>query len=259
MVRSGDKLFLVEKGDAVFINSRIVHSTEAVAANTKYCMVQFEIASYVNSYSQSMDLYRFVIDKNNRIVVFKRDNEITKELYSYIDKPIDEISQRKSGYEYFINACVYNILGFLCRNEIIFDEKERDNADAIKKILPVLKFIEQNYYEHITLASLSELVNFDGSYLCRLFKKATNSTFIEYLNFVRICRAEKLLSQSSKTITEISAEVGFSSVSYFNKVFKKVEKCTPSSYKKIKFAQQPQNYTLYNTEVHSFIGNQKFV
>ena len=59
-------------------------------------------------------------------------------------------------------------------------------------------------------------------------------TVTEYLNFVRICKAEKLLSSSEKSILEISEAVGFSSISYFNRVFKRVRSSSPGSYRKLK-------------------------
>ena len=75
------------------------------------------------------------------------------------------------------------------------------------------------------------MMGFDRSYFCRIFKSAIGATFTEYLNFVRICKAEKKLATTSESILEISAEVGFSSVSYFNKIFKKYKNCSPSAYR----------------------------
>ena len=83
---------------------------------------------------------------------------------------------------------------------------------------------DSQYGVKYQLDDLSKLLNLNQSYFCRLFKQATNSTFIEYLNFVRVCKAEKLLFTTNKTVSEISMDVGFSSVSYFNRVFKKIKK-----------------------------------
>lgn len=58
------------------------------------------------------------------------------------------------------------------------------------------------------------------------------NTFTEYLNFVRICKAEHML-RSGSSISDAAYVVGFSSLSYFNRVFKKYKFCSPSDYKKI--------------------------
>ena len=75
------------------------------------------------------------------------------------------------------------------------------------------------------------MLNFDPSYFCRIFKSAIGATFTEYLNFVRVCKAEKMLSRTNNSILDISEAVGFSSVSYFNRVFKKYRNCSPRAYR----------------------------
>ena len=72
--------------------------------------------------------------------------------------------------------------------------------------------------EQMTLGEIGELLNLNESYFCRLFKKATGSTFTEYLNFVRICKAEHMIKNGA-SISESAYGVGFSSLSYFNRVF----------------------------------------
>ena len=91
--------------------------------------------------------------------------------------------------------------------------------------------VNKNYSENVSLEEASSLLGFDTSYFCRIFKSATGATFTEYLNFVRICKAEKLLSQTKKSILEISEAVGFSSLSYFNRVFKRIRNSSPGNYR----------------------------
>ena len=105
------------------------------------------------------------------------------------------------------------------------------NYSGVSKIMPALSYIEKNYWKNIKIEELSDLVGLSVSRFCHLFKKVTNSTAINYLNFVRVCEAEKLFA-SGMNISEICYEVGFSSQSYFNSVFKKYKNCTPSDYQK---------------------------
>jgi AraC-like DNA-binding protein len=53
--------------------------------------------------------------------------------------------------------------------------------------------------------------------------------FSEYINFVRISKAEKMLRKTDKTVLEVALDTGFSSVSYFNSIFRKYRGCTPSA------------------------------
>lgn len=236
-IENEDVSIIAHSGDLVFINSRVVHSTMTEEDNTKTGFVQFDASIYSGDYLKSISKYlkRFVNSNDNQIVHFKNGEKETEELKGYIKEIFDENETKRNSYEIYINANIYKILGFLYRYSIIADEKKFFDIDIIEKVLPVLNYIDTNYQDEITLEKLSKVVNLNQYYLCRLFKKATNSTFTEYLNFVRVCKAEKLLFTTSKTVSEISMDVGFSSVSYFNRVFKKIKSCTPSDYKKIKY------------------------
>jgi AraC family transcriptional regulator, transcriptional activator of pobA len=69
-------------------------------------------------------------------------------------------------------------------------------------------------------------------HFCRFFKRITGKTFMQYLNFVRVREAEKLILTTDKNISEIAQDVGFAGVSGFNKAFKKEKHLSPIAYKK---------------------------
>ena len=122
-------------------------------------------------------------------------------------------------------------MGALSETGNVYDENKTE------KILPVLSYVNENYNENISLEKASAMLGFEQSYFCRIFKAATGATFTEYLNFVRICKAEKLLAKTSLCILDIALEVGFSSVSYFIRVFKKYKNCSPSHYRRAKYCR----------------------
>ena len=97
--------------------------------------------------------------------------------------------------------------------------------------MPIVEFIEKNYVSIISLNDISNVLHMNKNYICKIFKIATNKTIMDYLNFVRVENAKALL-KSGISIFQVSSSVGFSSQSYFNKVFKKYILCTPSEYKK---------------------------
>lgn len=74
----------------------------------------------------------------------------------------------------------------------------------------------------------------DKSYFCRLFKKAVKTSFINYLNYIKIRHAEQLLCSTEKTITETAFETGFSSASYFTETFRKINLLSPTEYKRMR-------------------------
>jgi AraC-like DNA-binding protein len=95
----------------------------------------------------------------------------------------------------------------------------------------VLAFIQANYNKKITILDMANEINMSQYYFCRFFKKMSGSTPFEYLVNYRINEAEKLLSTTNKKIFDIALEVGFDTVSYFIKTFKKIKKNTPSKFR----------------------------
>ena len=70
------------------------------------------------------------------------------------------------------------------------------------------------------------------TYFSYVFKQITGRTFTEYLNYLRIMKAKELLTNSNKTVSGISYEVGFNDPAYFDRVFKKEVGMSPGKYRK---------------------------
>jgi len=91
--------------------------------------------------------------------------------------------------------------------------------------------VENNYYNDITSLDMASICNLSYSYFSRAFKKIMKKNFKEYLNYIRISKAEKLLSTSELNITEIALAVGFSTSSYFIQQFKQYKGISPKQFK----------------------------
>jgi AraC-like DNA-binding protein/uncharacterized RmlC-like cupin family protein len=103
-----------------------------------------------------------------------------------------------------------------------------------RRINNVCWYIQNKYADKITLKDMADLIHVTESNFCKFFKKATGKTFSDYLNEIRIHEACRLLLQSEKTINQIAFACGFETLSYFNRVFLKKIKKTPSTYRKEK-------------------------
>ena len=120
-------------------------------------------------------------------------------------------------------------------DEMVMDYTEkmrryfRDNTYS-KHINASKEYIYSHIKERITIEDLADSLGVSASYLSRLFKKETGITFSGYVTSLRIERAKELLRQGDKKIYEISDLVGYQTVQYFSKVFKKVEGISPREY-----------------------------
>jgi AraC-like DNA-binding protein len=99
------------------------------------------------------------------------------------------------------------------------------------RINKVCTYIQNHYAESISLKQVSDLVFMSESNFCKFFKKATSTTFSDYLNDLRINEACHLLLSSEDNVSKIAHDCGFESLSYFNRVFLKKKQVTPSEFR----------------------------
>ncbi len=101
--------------------------------------------------------------------------------------------------------------------------------------LPVVsrakQFILEHQAEDLSLAQVARAVNTSTFYFCKLFKKATGLNFTAYLSRVRIEKAKNLLLNPNLRVSEIAFEVGFQSLTHFNRVFKNITGQSPTEYR----------------------------
>lgn len=110
-----------------------------------------------------------------------------------------------------------------------------DNLSSNETIRHTVKlaaeYINENYFEDLSLTSLSKQFHVESSYLSRAFKKETGDNLMFYIAKRRVEKAVDLIEQGSLNLTEISYLVGYDDYTYFNRVFRKVTGKGPREYK----------------------------
>jgi AraC-like DNA-binding protein/ligand-binding sensor protein len=108
---------------------------------------------------------------------------------------------------------------------------QTDNAEPppIKK---AKQFIEERKTENISMRDVAKVVNVSTFYFCKMFKKATGLTFTEYLSHVRIAKAKSLLLNPNLRVSEIAYDIGYQSLTHFNRTFHRVVGQSPSAYRR---------------------------
>lgn len=103
-----------------------------------------------------------------------------------------------------------------------------------------IRYIGEHYTERIRLEDVAEHLHLNPNYFSSLFKRETGTSFIDYVNEIRIRHAMELLLNTDEKIGDISVSVGFFNFSYFNKLFKRITGVTPQVYQKSNgFATKP--------------------
>ncbi|NRU22139.1 YesN/AraC family two-component response regulator [Clostridium beijerinckii] len=95
----------------------------------------------------------------------------------------------------------------------------------------LLRYIEIHYHEKISLDSIAKDLGFSKFYLSRIFSNKIGYQFNDYINRLRINKAQKLLSETDLPVTVIALECGFESQRNFNRIFKELTTLTPTKFR----------------------------
>ena len=112
------------------------------------------------------------------------------------------------------------------------DETAVHKSSKYQTIYNIADYISDHYAEPITLDGLAGIFYLSKFYLSRSFKEVTGYGVNEYVNILRTKRAKQLLEETSLSISEIAATVGYESITYFEKVFKTYMSISPLKYRK---------------------------
>jgi AraC-like DNA-binding protein len=107
---------------------------------------------------------------------------------------------------------------------------ERNNAEP-PMITKAKDFIREHHAENLSLPQVAQFAHTSPFYFCKLFKRATGLTFINFLSRIRIERSKNLLINPQLRVSEIAYEVGFQSLTSFNRVFQKLLGQSPTEYR----------------------------
>jgi len=154
-----------------------------------------------------------------------------------------------ADFEYAQEAIQYDVCGYIIKTSVIEmlpgmiqkaikklsgpleSGKEADERFSDDIFGKMQKYITEHYTDKLTLAQISEEVHANGSYLSRLYKMKTGHNLFDAINKMKLEKAKEYIAQGNR-IYETAQMVGFDDVSYFSRVFKKYEGCSPRDYEK---------------------------
>ena len=169
-----------------------------------------------------------------------------EELKTILSQMLCEYVQKLEDYDEEIEELLITLLYHLVNNfHYLTHEKEKlkKKTDQLARYHRISKYIYNNYNNNITLQEIAKKEFLSPHYLSHEIKYATGYSFTDLINLTRIEESIKLLLDSDMSISEISDEIGFSHVRYFNKNFKYYYGCTPLQYRK-KYATTEKEYDL---------------
>ena len=104
-------------------------------------------------------------------------------------------------------------------------------------------YISDHFQETLSLDSLAEQFYISKYYLSRSFHEVTGFGINEYINILRVKKAQSLLETTTLSVSEIASRTGFESITYLGRVFKKYQHVTPAQYRKSLTSTAEKNNT----------------
>jgi AraC-like DNA-binding protein len=224
--------YVLKTNDLAIIYPGDLHSLNHVAENA-FIIIQFPL-----------DLLMNISEFNSNISVFYQHRCIKYDP-SNIDADrmiflIKELPELYYSNTLFSEVRIYSLLleffaklGQYCVNakKEEFSDDANTEYKSIKLMTEACLYITQNCTKSLTLDDISHHIGVSESHFSHLFKKYTNMTFMEFLTTERVKRSEFLLSDPKAHIIDIAFDSGFSSISSFNRAFKKIKGTSPSEFR----------------------------
>jgi AraC-like DNA-binding protein len=101
------------------------------------------------------------------------------------------------------------------------------------RLYEILEYIEKNYSSESVFQNAIQMTNMSESAFSRYFKHKTEITFTKYVNDIKIINVQKLLIETNRKILDICYLCGFNNLTYFNRLFKKVNGITPKQFREL--------------------------
>jgi two-component system response regulator YesN len=202
-------------------HSIINGNEEAVVQKADHILDNIIFASNDVNEAKILKLYEFFILMSRYL---NRESQLKRAVPDNVFDDLKNIETMGEARKY--------IHGYLFE---VFEALKEQRSNPTPVILDkVIRFINQNYHENLTLEDVAYEAGFSTYYFGKLFKKTFGVTFIDYLTSLRIARAKELLKDPLLTVKDVTYRVGYMDPNYFARVFKKTEGITPTEYR-IKF------------------------
>lgn len=182
-------------------------------------------------YDDAKEIFFYTDSSNEEI----QENETYYGLRRYLSILLFEAVSKLDDYEDMVEDNLLEMMYYLLNNfHYLYYEAENLEEDEalLERYHRIDKYISNNYMYKVSLQDIAEKEFLSSQYLSYKIKDTFGLGFNDYLNKIRVEESTKLLLTTDRSVSDISEEVGFSHIRYYNKHFKLHYNMTPSQYRK---------------------------
>lgn len=232
---AGDKKIILKEGEGVFVNSQVLHYNSSIdRTECMYNAIVFngrmiygtEESAFWKKYIQPV-----TSAPSLSVIVFRKNVEWQRKALDYINGAIIEYKKAEEGYEFLVREKLTKVFLLIYENCRSFLKTEAQyNQTEMERMKIMLSFIHNHFDEQIRLSDIAGCVNICERECLRSFHKLIRCSPVQYLIRYRILKSCIMLAENKYSITQICSDCGFSSPSYFSKVFKREAGCSPREF-----------------------------
>lgn len=214
--------YRLSPGELMVINSKELHMTRAEGP-VSYIMIQM-------SQEQLLRLLPGKRHLHFKTMVTVSDNpSVYPVLEEHLLHMLDIFQKQHDGYQLLFSADLYGFLYHLYQNYANNSPitEEAGGIRDLQRVTAVMDWVRSDYSQALSLEDAAASLAVSREYFCRLFKKYTGQTFLEYLNSVRTMHLYEDLKKSDENITVLMEKNGITNYKVFMRTFKKLYGDTP--------------------------------
>lgn len=226
-----DEVINFKKGDLLVINPREPHTFFAVTDSAQYIVAKFlpeVLYSAENSVSAIKYVLPFLLNSTDKRVFTAEEIGYVGEL---MEEMMEEWQSKKHGFDLIVRANIIKTFAKVIRFFKSQNTEEQGiSYEVYAAVEKALDYVAEEY-QTADARTAAEICNLSYSYFSRNFKKVVKRSFSEYVNYIRLIEAERMMFTTDKSITEIAADTGFATTSHFIKRFKEYKNISPKQFR----------------------------
>ncbi len=244
----GDKSEPYKAGTISLIPSNFPHGVHSRGGSVcRWEWLYLDFAGFVERSYQS-DVYNGmrILDQITQFPIMI-ESEDYPGLSGVVRAILEENRQQKMLNREAVCGYMFVLLQELMRLNQYMSGIDKKQSLHIEKIRPALVYIEEHYQEEIKIKSLAEVCSISEPHFRKLFRGCMNTSPLEYINTVRIQKACDFLHKKDVSVNDLAWKVGYTSVSTFERNFKKIVGESPKQWRLKSITDQ--EFVSYQTKV----------
>ena len=249
IVGTSDGSFELQPGECAFLNSGILHMLKTQSdLDCEFFSVRFygkllfpdATASIATQY-----MHPLLVSPELRYIHLNSDTPLTSRMIQQVKQIIQIYYMNQPGSELMLLSKLYALWSAL--NDYLQQTPSVSPLSSLTisdydRVNTAIHYIAEHYAEPLTLEDIANIIHVSKSECCRCFKRVVSLSPIEFLIQYRVMEAIRKMQTKeavAKSISQLSASVGFNNASYFNKQFKRHTNFTPVEYRNKLLSESP--------------------